>query len=567
MASLASIILAAIHIHQIVAQPGSLDCFDLENEGNDRSILENEAFKLTTFLDSLNPDEVDSFTMQCYKNTVELITTDQGQQIHSNGLFLWFLPATLTDSGNYSCFLRNKTYCVMDVFRIQVLQISHGQCFHESSLELPQEESPGSIQIYCHAIDYFQPFSVLQWFKDCNPITIDNKKYFDHDQKLSISDATSEDSGMYTCKLKYEHRGKGYNVTRTTELKMRTTTIKTIQPKMRNPKNNTIEARLGSALNITCETLVGFGEVKIILLTWKMNNTYIPEDGFRIKQGDQIDRKEARHAIVNLKNLTISKIIQEDFQTTFECFAYSPRGNCYGFFKIVPQSPDWTLHVIIIIVSLTFVILGCILMHLIFKVDMVLWYREKFESHKPINDGMTFDAYVIYPRTGSLGNYNTSNFALHILPKTLEETYGYKLYIPGRDECPGQAEVEVIEENIRKSKRLIIILAQNPSADGQGPSGFEHEIGLFEALIRNEMKVILIELGKGGHLNDFPESIRHLIQKNGTLKWKPESSYSRFWKQVRYEMPVRSKSGTSTVHDSKIKVELGDTKILDKEQS
>ncbi|XP_078400999.1 interleukin-1 receptor type 1-like [Cetorhinus maximus] len=562
MASLLSIILAAAHIHQTVAKPDLSGCFDLQNEENNISILENEAFKLAILMDLLSPDEAGSFTFQC-KNSVEIITTDQRQQIHLNGFYLWFLPASLTDSESYRCFLWNTSYCVMEVFHIQVLRLSHGQCYHENLLELPQKESPSSIHIYCPELEgYFQSFSVLQWFKDCNPITIDNKKYFNNGAKLLINDANSEDNGMYTCKLEYEHLGKKYNVTRTTELKMKTTITKTIQPEVRNPKNNTIEARLGSELNVTCEALVGFGKVNMILLTWKMNNADIPEDEFRIKQGDQSDKKEANHATIALRNLIISKIVEEDFQTTFECFAYSPQGNSYGFLKIAPQPPDWTLHVIMIFVPLIFVILAGIIMYLIFKVDIILWYREMFESHKPINDGKMFDAYVSYPRSeskGSLDNYDTNHFALHILPRTLEEKYGYKLFIPGRDELPGQVEVEVIEEHIRNSRRLIIVLAQKPSANDQAYSGFEHEIGLFEALIWNEMEVILIKLEQGEYLNDIPESIRHVIQKNGIIKWKPdrrnkpEKYYSRFWKQVRYKMPVRSKSSKSTVYDSQNK--------------
>ncbi|XP_067842790.1 interleukin-1 receptor type 1-like [Heptranchias perlo] len=271
------------------------------------------------------------------------------------------------------------------------------------------------------------------------------------------------------------------------------------------------------------------------------------------------DKEDASHAAVTLRTLIISKVIEEDFQTTFDCFVRSPRGNNYVFFKIASQSPDWTLHVIKIFVPLIFVILACIT-YMIFKVDIVLWYREMFESHKPINDGKMFDAYVIYPRSeskGSLDNCSTNHFVLHILPHILEEKYGYKLFIYGRDELPGQAAVEVIETNIRNSRRLIIILAQKSSPDDQADFRFERQVGLFEALIRNEMKIILIELEEFECLNDLPESIRHVIERKGTIKWKPgkrnklERPCSRFWKQVRYKMPVRSKSSTSTVDNSK----------------
>ncbi|XP_067842791.1 interleukin-1 receptor type 1-like [Heptranchias perlo] len=286
MATLLLTILAA-HINQIVAIPD--DCYDLDNE-QQREILEEEAFELKCFdtTDLLKPDKDGSLIFQCYKNAGVIITTDQRQRIHSNNFSLWFLPVSLTDSGNYSCALWNTSFCVMDVFRIQVFQLPHGQCFHGNVLGLPQEESPASVQIYCPEIEhYVQKVSVLQWFKDCNPISV-GKKYYYNDNQLLIRDANSEDSGMYTCKLEYEHLGKKYNVTRTTELKMKATTTKTIQPELRNPKNNTIEARLGSEVNVTCEALLGFGKVQISQLLWKVNNIDIPKDGFRIKQGAQM---------------------------------------------------------------------------------------------------------------------------------------------------------------------------------------------------------------------------------------------------------------------------------------
>ncbi|XP_048388534.2 interleukin-1 receptor type 1-like [Stegostoma tigrinum] len=557
MAPLPEIIFAATYLGLIVSKPD--DCFDLQNEGNNASILEYEAFKLTVFyaVDSLNPD--DSFLFECIKNTVT-VTTPKLQN-DSKELYLWFLPASLRDSGTYICYLWNASYCVMDIFHIQVLQLSHGQCFHENLLELPETESPPSILIYCPDIDgYFQPLSVLQWFKDCIPITIDNKKYFSNYDKLIISNADDEDTGNYTCKLEYNYLGKKYNVTRTTQLKIEGTINNPIQPEMISPKNETIEAKLGSELNMICEVLLGSGEVEAISrLTWKMNNTDIPEDMVRIKQGNKIDKKEAKHTVVSLRTLSISKIIEEDFQTTFECFAHNPQGNSHGFIKIIPQSTNWKLHVIKVFVLLIFMTLACTAICMTCKVDIVLWYRDVFKSHKYIDDGKIFDAYVIYPRCedkGSLDNCDANHFALHTLPQALEEKYGYKLFISGRDDLPGQAEVEAIEANIRISRRLIIILAQKPSVNNQAYCGFEQQVGLYNALMQNEIKVILIQLEKDDCLNRFPESIRHIIQKNGTIKWepdrrgKPERSYSRFWKQVRYKMPLKSKSSTSTVYNS-----------------
>ncbi|XP_069747191.1 interleukin-1 receptor type 1-like isoform X2 [Narcine bancroftii] len=525
-------------------------CYDLKNEILD-IILHQEAFTFQYFKDDIpNPEHNETIEYQCFKNNLEIITTDQEKRIHLNGLSLWFLPALLLDSGNYSCYLWNTTYCMMEVLQIKVFQLPQNQCFHHECLQHTLEESPASVYIYCHGIDDFSQSPLnIQWYKDCNLIDVNRGKYLSDSEKLQIENAGPEDNGMYTCKFKFVYFGRKYHVTKTTELKIKY--VKLISPEMINPKNNTIEARLGSELNVTCEVHFGYGNVQFFQVYWQMDETKIPTDEARIKQGPEISKEGTDHSLVVLRTLIISKIIEEDFQIKFDCFANNLRGIRNGFLNILRKSPDWTFYVVKTFIPLIFGFLACVSMYAIFKVDIVLWYRDSFESKKIFSDGKKFDAYVIYPRSenkGSLDNCNANYFALHILPQVLEKKYGYRLFIYGRDEVPGQVVAEVIENNIRNSRRLIIILTQKISDDDQIYSGFEHKIGLFDALILNEIKVILIELEQFDGLNDFPESLRHVIQKNGTIKWKsgekskPDAVCSRFWKRVRYKMPPRYKT-------------------------
>ncbi|XP_078259341.1 interleukin-1 receptor type 1-like [Rhinoraja longicauda] len=358
---------------------------------------------------------------------------------------------------------------------------------------------------------------------------------------------------MYTCSLEFVHFGRRFHVTQTMELKIKLT--KLIQPELISPKNNTIQARLGSELNVTCEAHLGSGNLQMYGLSW-MN---IPKDNLRIQQGPELSKKGTGQGLIIRRTLIISKINEEDFETKFHCVAHNSLGYENAFLKLSRQSSDGTYDVITVFIPLIFGFLACVTMYVIFKVEIVLWYRDSFISPNIIHDGKKFDAYVIYPRSenkGSLDKRNANYFALHILPQVLEEKYGYKLFIYGRDELPGQAAAEVIENSIRSSRRLIIILTRKPSADDQAYSGFERQVGLFEALIRNEIKVILIELEKFDCLNDFPVSLRHIIKKKGTIKWKsPETSKpnvacSRFWKQVRYKMPARNKTCWWNFYDS-----------------
>lgn len=55
-----------------------------------------------------------------------------------------------------------------------------------------------------------------------------------------------------------------------------------------------------------------------------------------------------------------------------------------------------------------------------------------------LKDGKSYDAYVSYLHGNELGLSSTMTFALHSLPAVLEEHFGYKLFISGRDELPGE---------------------------------------------------------------------------------------------------------------------------------
>lgn len=108
-----------------------------------------------------------------------------------------------------------------------------------------------------------------------------------------------------------------------------------------------------------------------------------------------------------------------------------------------------------------------------------------------------------------------------------------------------------VETSIRKSRRHIFILT--PAAALGEELAFEQEVALHSALVQGDAKAILIEvrgpgLSSGGlPLAGLPGALRHLVQVQGTIKWREDhvankrSLNSRFWKRVRYHMPAASK--------------------------
>nr|XP_030694571.1 interleukin-1 receptor-like 1 isoform X1 [Globicephala melas] len=238
-----------------------------------------------------------------------------------------------------------------------------------------------------------------------------------------------------------------------------------------------------------------------------------------------------------------------------------------------------------------------------FWIEIILLWRDIARPHKTRNDGKIYDAYVIYPRNcknSPEGASSVEYFVHQILPDVLENKCGYDLYIYGRDLLPGEGKTvnnhqgqkftfirrisnrwsypchhqelqllfqvirlelfnispgegdvaTTVETSIQKSRRHIFILT--PEVTHSKECAYEWEIALHNTLIRNDSKAILIEMEalcppSGLQFGDLQDSLKHLVKVQGTIKWREDlvankqSLNSKFWKHIRYHMPVPSR--------------------------
>ncbi|KAH0624591.1 hypothetical protein JD844_032233 [Phrynosoma platyrhinos] len=155
------------------------------------------------------------------------------------------------------------------------------------------------------------------------------------------------------------------------------------------------------------------------------------------------------------------------------------------------QAPNFQGYLIGGLVSTLFVILAALLTYKFFKVDIVLWYRES--CHSFLHEG---------------------------------------------------AVATVVDETVKRSRRVIVVLVPGSSSSSLQGAASEHEIAVYSALIRDGIKVILIELEKIKDYSNMPESIKYLKKKHGVLTWqgdfsaKSQMATTRFWKNVRCLCPV-----------------------------
>lgn len=188
-------------------------------------------------------------------------------------------------------------------------------------------------------------------------------------------------------------------------------------------------------------------------------------------------------------------------------------------------------------------------------------------------------------------------FVLKTLPQVLEGQYGYRLFILGRDGLPGQgrtnwpqygtprdlnyspppfsfqfnlfwidftAIADVVSETISLSRRLLLLYTDSSLRRTENQTWLEQQTGLHRALIDDALPVVLLEMKELSDPSILPESLRLLRERQGAVQaWRKRRRWScqvsehdeealeslslptlpsRFWREVRYHMPVRGKA-------------------------
>ncbi|XP_069827051.1 interleukin-1 receptor type 1 [Dendropsophus ebraccatus] len=471
------------------------------------------------------------------------ITSDRQARVHQDQKYLRFIPADIHDSGLYQCVFRNSTYCIKKIRRVVVFEYNDGLCYNHTVRFRSQETMLPSLTIECKKIDYYVDYrkSPVKWFKECQPLNLDGQRYSIIGKTLIINNVTMQDSGNYTCEVSLSYNGVIYNISRTTEFTILDVPEKT-EPVVEFPRNNVIDVELGSSITLTCKVTTIKDEITTLLWTYSgMMMSFYTEDD-RVTMG-YTETNSTEDGTENFMTLNFTKVIEEDFNRKFYCQIYTTNIMFYVEFK--KPDPNLQGFLIAFFMSVFLVVIISVIIIRIFKVDIVLWYRSFcfINTNQTVADGKKYDAYIMCPKQ-SVGSssYEMDVFVLKVLPEVLEKQCAYRLFITGRDDLPGLAMADLVDEAISQSRRVIIVLG-NVFCEKQGDD-FEQKIAMYDALIRNKIKVILIEMEKITDYTNMPESIKYIKQKQGVVRWKGQSTEaalspnSRFWKNIRYQMPV-----------------------------
>ncbi|XP_077815060.1 interleukin-1 receptor-like 1 isoform X2 [Macaca mulatta] len=477
-----------------------------------------------------------------YSQTNKSIPTQERNRVFASGQLLKFLPAEVADSGIYTCIVRSPTFNRTGYANVTIYKKQPDCNIPDYLMYSTVSGSEKNSKIYCPTIDLYNWTAPLEWFKNCQ--ALQGSRYKAHKSFLVIDNVMTDDAGDYTCKFIHNENGANYSVTATRSFTVKDEQGFSLFPVIRAPAHNeTKEVEIGAQF--------------LAAVQWQLNGNKITDFSEpRIQQEEGQNQSFSDGLACVNTVLRIADVKEEDLLLRYDCLALNLHGLRRHTIRLSRKNPidHQSTYCIIAVCSVLLMLINVLVIILkTFWIEATLLWRDIAKPYKTRNDGKLYDAYVIYPRnyTSSTDGASRVEYFVHqILPDVLENKCGYTLCIYGRDTLPGEDVVTAVETNIRKSRRHIFILT--PQITHSEEFAYEQEVALHSALIQNDSKVILIEMEALSELDmlqaeALQDSLRHLMEVQGTIKWREDhvankrSLNSKFWKHVRYQMPVPSK--------------------------
>ncbi|XP_009077805.1 PREDICTED: interleukin-18 receptor 1, partial [Acanthisitta chloris] len=433
-----------------------------------------------------------------------------------------------------------KQNFTIQTWTLNVLERNKSSCFNQNHLTTEIKNAGIGHSLKCSDLSVNEN-DTITWYKDC--------KNYEHEteRELNFRTLTVQHSGIYTCKILISREGNIYHSTNTIKL-----VVEEDEPEAATLEivglHEEIETEIGKEEILNCTGFLGYYMQEDANLYWLINQTFpeqctgIPENEPSICE-EEFKKLQLGDKFYVTRLLRIKKVTEEDMHHNFTCMLQADERTQIKRVKLKKgNTQDLPVHIfttgIVLAVLCPFVAVAVVFVFVMFRVDLVLFYRNVCRRDDTAGDGKEYDAFVSYLKDCASPIEEEREFALKILPTILEENFGYKLCIFERDVSPGGSVVDDIHSFIDKSRRLIIILSQNYISDR---AIYELESGLHKALVERKTKIILIEYMPITDYNFLPESLSLLSSKR-VVKWKKDKSLpanSRFWKNLRYLMPAK----------------------------
>ncbi|KAM4771530.1 interleukin-1 receptor accessory protein [Rhinophrynus dorsalis] len=462
---------------------------------------------------------------------------------------LWFRPAILNDTGNYTCMLRNTTFCSRVAFPLEILQKDPGSCSSEAEkpnvVEFPLEYTE---TLTCPDTDGFFPANVtptVKWYLGCKFMDGFTERY-PQGLNLSFSTVRLNYAGNYTCVVTYEENGRIYSLTRTSEVKIIGSPNDEKPPTMSTPDEKIFfEFAAGEEMQLPCEVYFPYVKDSRNDIWWIVDGKNA-EENTSPKMNITTSVVDHNPGAMSIKKYLILKsITPEELKSNYTCSAKNRLGavSRQAVVKEKVGTPRYITELACGLGATLLLVVCLIIVYHVYWLEMVLFYRAHFGTDETVGDGKEYDVYVSYAR-----NAEEEEFVLVTLRGVLENEFGYKLCIFDRDSLPGGNTVEAVFEFIQRSRRMIVVLSPDYLTD-KSISMLEFKLGMVcQNAVCTSLIIVEYKPLQGTHT-----AISKLKENVPFVLWEGESSRkssSKFWKALRLALPLRSLTTRSTWNES-----------------
>ncbi|XP_028817815.1 interleukin-1 receptor accessory protein isoform X2 [Denticeps clupeoides] len=458
--------------------------------------------------------------------------------------WLWLEPATLQDSGQYICMLRNITSCVKIAVRLEVVQHAMGmECVMEGAvpaqhITIPVQE--GKI-FTCPDIQMIQlrnlSYSVT-WYYYCSRERL-KQRLLNIEVKgdsIVVHLMLKAYEGPHTCVVSYEANGRGINFTRVVNVTAVAPSRGPKEPIIHIPAEGKVQSvKLGEETVLKCTALLPYIENDSKELWWTVDGKAVGQLADpRFKASSRIINNEDGDETQEVE-LRIQDVTKEDLHRTYNCSARNSRGNATR--KVLLREEEYQPYIelgcglgaIVVIMISMFVI------YHIFWLEILLFYRASFGTDERSTDDKEYDVYISYARNGE-----EEEFVLSTLRRVLENELGYSVCIFDRDSLPGGIITDETLNFLNRSRRLIVVVS--PQHELQGTQALlELRAGLDTMVWGGSLRVILVQY-KPISRGSWVKELRRARVVLAFIRWEGDKSLaisSRFWKRLQVELPLR----------------------------
>uniref|UniRef100_A0A8C1TLX4 Zmp:0000000936 n=2 Tax=Cyprinus carpio TaxID=7962 RepID=A0A8C1TLX4_CYPCA len=490
--------------------------------------------------------------------------TELEQSVMLKKTQVWFFSVTMQQQGKYTCEVRTVNECYKQATGLVVTEMTSENCVRPQ-WGVQRISAHVNDLLVCPLRRYLESVDSpsIQWYKNCELLQED-EKFASNKDMLYIRKVHHDDAGFYTCKLTFRLAGVIREIAETIECDVKDEYL--MKPRVIEPVNEIIKVERGSSFRKDCVVEVHGKGILLVEVFWKVllesKAQFISLNTSHRVHQEPMNESRTENGYRIVRTLSVSAVSEEDFYLNFTCLASSSRGHPTGQITLVPADPNLLLLLGLLLGLVALLFVTGVLLCTTFKVELALSVRTVFPFlYKTTDgDGKQYDAYIAYPRVLEGSSKKAEIFAISTLPQVLEGQYGYKLFILGRDGLPGEAVVDVVQDALSRCRRLLLLYTASSLCSPEAQDWAEQQTGLYQALVEDSMSVVLLELEEIRQPLRLPHAVRLLKDKQGALQaWKRRKRWAfwdgkseervtslepsaRFWREVRYHMPVRGKA-------------------------